>query len=72
MNAFLCSMISLLTLIPEGCDKPYTQMPEIMGDMLYAPTFANVTELTRMANKSGHQGCGIPKKVHRRWKKQYS
>ena len=34
MNAFLCSMISLLTLIPEGCDKPYTQMPEIMGDML--------------------------------------
>ena len=62
MNAFLCSMISLLTLIPEGCDKPYTQMPEIMGDMLYAPTFANVTELTRMANKKWTPGCGIPKK----------
>lgn len=62
MNAFLCSMISLLTLIPEGCDKPYAQMPEIMGDLLYAPTFANVTELTRMANKKWTPGCGIPKK----------
>lgn len=62
MNAYLCSIISLLTLIPEGCDKPYAQMPEIMGDMLYAPTFANVTELTRMANKKWTPGCGIPKK----------
>lgn len=62
MNAYLCSIISLLTLIPEGCDKPYAQMPEIMGDLLYAPTFANVTELTRMANKKWTPGCGIPKK----------
>lgn len=62
MNAFLCSLVSLLTLIPDGCDKPYAQMPEIMGEVLYAPTFANITELTRMANKKWSPGCGIPKK----------
>ncbi len=62
MNAFLCSLVSLLTLIPTGCDKPYAQMPEIMGEVLYAPTFANITELTRMANKKWTPGCGIPKK----------
>ena len=65
MNAYLCSIISLLTLIPEGCDKPYAQMPEIMGDLLYAPTFANVTELTRMANKKWVPGLWIISRKHR-------
>lgn len=60
MNSFLCCLISLLTLIPKGETKPYAQMPEIMGDVLYSPCFANVTELTRKANKKWSSDCGIP------------
>ena len=59
MNSFLCCMISLLTLIPEGADKPYAQMPEIMGDLIYAPCFANVAELTRKANRKWSPDCGV-------------
>lgn len=59
MNAFLCCMVSLLTMIPEGCDKPYAQMPEIMGGTIFNATFANITELTRMANKKWNPNCGI-------------
>ena len=59
MTAFLCCMVSLLTMIPEGCDKPYGQMPEIMGDTIYNATFASITELTRMANKKWTKSCGV-------------
>lgn len=59
MNAFLCCMVSLLTMIPEGCDKPYGQMPEIMGEIIYNATFSSITELTRMANKKWSPSCGI-------------
>lgn len=61
MNAFLCCMVSLLTMIPEGCDRPYGQMHDIMGDTIYEANFASITELTRMANKKWTKDCGIPK-----------
>lgn len=61
MNAFLCAMISLLSIVPEGCKVPYAQMPEIMGEILYSPCFSNLTELTRLANrKYPGASCGIP------------
>mgnify|MGYP000027241633 CR=1 FL=1 len=59
MNAFLCCMVSLLTLIPEGCSKPYAQMEEVMGGTIRNATFASITELTRMANKKWTPNCGI-------------
>lgn len=43
MNAFLCACISLLV--------NYGHNPDIMGGKIYEPCFANLTELTRMANK---------------------
>ena len=43
MNAFLCSCVSLL--INYGDD------PKIMGGKTYTPCFANLCELTRMANR---------------------
>ena len=62
MNAFLCAMISLLCIIPEGSKVPYAQMPEIMGEeILYSPCFSNLTELTRIANKKWTPNCSIPK-----------
>ncbi len=60
MNSFLCCVISLLTLTPKGEDKPYAQMPQIMGEKIYFPCFANVIELTRQANKPWSPDCGIP------------
>jgi len=43
MNAFLCACISLLV--------NYGNNPEIMGGNIYEACFANLTELTRMANR---------------------
>ena len=43
MNAFLCALVSLL--VNYGMD------PEIMNGKTYIPCFANLAELTRMANK---------------------
>ena len=60
MNSFLCCIISMLTLIPKGETKPYAQIPEIVGDTIYSPCFANVAELTRKANKKWTPDCGIP------------
>ena len=59
MNAFLCSIISLLCMIPEGSDVPYAQIPEIMGGLLYYPCFSNLTELTRIANRKWTPTCGV-------------
>lgn len=59
MNAFLCACIGLLTMKPEGSDLPYCQIPEIMGGDCYAPVFANICELTRMASAKWDKSCGI-------------
>lgn len=59
MNLLLCSIVSLLAMVPEGENKPYAQMPEIMGDVIYAPTFTSVTEIVRIANKKWTPNCGI-------------
>lgn len=59
MNAFLCATIALLTSKPKGSDIPYGQIPEVMGGMCYAPAFANLCELTRMANKKWTPASGI-------------
>lgn len=59
MNAFLCAVVSFLTSKPEGSDIPYAQIPEITGGLCYAPVFANICELTRMANKKWSKNSGI-------------
>lgn len=43
MNAFLCACVSLLV--------NYGDDPEVMGGNTYTPCFANLCELTRMANR---------------------
>ena len=60
MTMLMCGQISLLQLIPEGLDKPYGQMPEIMGEQIMAPCLSNIAELTRIANKKWSPSCGIP------------
>ena len=50
MNAFMCSGIAFLTQKPDGEDLPYAQIPEITGGVAFEPCFANLCELTRMAN----------------------
>lgn len=60
MNAFLCACIGLMTMKPPGYDAPYIAIPEIMGgETIFQPCFANLCELTRMANKKWERGCGI-------------
>ncbi len=67
MSAFLCACIGLLTTKPEGSAIPYGQIPEITGktdpvtgDLLtFSPVFANLCELTRMANKKWEPSSGI-------------
>lgn len=59
MNAFLCAMIAFLTQCPKGYDKPYAQITEVTGGMCYSPVFANICELTRMANQKWDPSCGI-------------
>ena len=59
MNAFLCAVVSFLTSKPEGSDVPYAQIPEVTGGLCYAPVFANICELTRMANKKWSKNSGI-------------
>lgn len=59
MNAFMCADIAFLTTCPEGYDVPYAQIPEITGGVIYEPCFANLCELTRMANKKWDISSGI-------------
>lgn len=59
MNAFLCACIAFLTMKPEGSDIPYGQIPEVTGGTCYRPAFANICELTRMANSKWDKNCGI-------------
>lgn len=66
MSAFLCACIGFLTSKPEGSSVPYAQIPEIVGkkdaegnSLLYSPVFANLCELTRMANKKWDGSSGI-------------
>ena len=59
MSAYLCAMISFLTSIPEGYDRPYAQIPEVTGGLCYHPVFASICELTRMANKKWSKSSGI-------------
>lgn len=58
MSAFLCANIAFLTQKPEGYDKPYAQIPEITGGLIYEPCFANLCELTRMANNRYNPATG--------------
>ena len=60
MTMLMCAEISLLKLIPDGLDKPYGQMTEIMGEQIMAPCFSNIAELVRIANKKWSPSCGIP------------
>ncbi len=60
MNAYLCAVISLLALVPEGSDKPYGQMEEIMGEHVTPASFSALTELTRLTNSKWSKTCGIP------------
>lgn len=62
MNAFMCACIAFLTTCPEGSDVPYAQIPDVTGGNCYKPCFANLCELTRMANKKYEPSCGI--KLH--------
>ncbi len=59
MSEFLCSCIAFLTTGPEGSDVPYAQIPEVTGGVTYEPCFANLCELTRMANAKWVPDCGI-------------
>jgi len=51
MNAFLCATIALLV--------NYGMNEEVMGGHCYTPIFANLCELTRMANSKWTPHCGI-------------
>ena len=59
MSAFLCSNIGLLVSKPEGYDVPYAMIPEVTGGVCYQACFANLCELTRMANKKWTPTSGI-------------
>ena len=67
MSAFLCACIGFLTTKPAGSDIPYGQIPEIVGktdpetgeNLIFAPVFANLCEMTRMANKKWEPSSGI-------------
>lgn len=59
MNAFMCACIAFLTTCPEGSDIPYAKIEEVTGGNCYEACFANLCELTRMANKKYEPGCGI-------------
>lgn len=58
-SEFLCACIALLTTHPDGDDRPYGQIPEITGGLLYEPCFANLCEFARMANKKWDASSGI-------------
>lgn len=67
MSAFLCACIGFLVTKPEGSLLPYGQIPEIVGkkdpetgfSLTFSPVFANLCELTRMANKKWEPSSGI-------------
>ena len=66
MSAFLCACIGLLTSKPEGSDLAYGQIPEIVGRkdpvtgeaLTFSPVFANLCEITRMANRKWEKDSG--------------
>lgn len=60
MSAFLCACIGLLVSKPKGDDRPYAQIPEIVGSNFgYEACFPTLCELTRMANKKWTPQSGI-------------
>lgn len=59
MNEFLCSCVAFLTTCPKGSNTPYAQIPEVTGGLLYEACFANLCELTRLANSKWTPDCGI-------------
>lgn len=59
MNEFLCACVSFLVTCPTGSNIPYAQIPEVTGGLLYEPCFANLCELTRLANSKWTPDCGI-------------
>ena len=59
MSAFLCANIGFLVSKPEGYDVPYAMIPEVTGGLCYQACFANLCELTRMANKKWTPTSGI-------------
>ena len=57
---FLSSLVALLTQKPTcGDDRPYAQIPEVMGGKCYVACFASMCELTRMAGNKYKPGEGI-------------
>ncbi len=46
---FLCSCISLLVLHPQNDERPYAQIPEIIGKETYPATLFGLLELVRLA-----------------------
>lgn len=59
MSAFLCACIGFLVSKPEGSNDPYAQIQEVTGGTCYEPCFANLCELTRMANRKWTPQSGI-------------
>lgn len=59
MSAFLCACIGFLVSKPEGSNDPYAQIEEVTGGTCYRACFANLCELTRMANRKWSPQCGI-------------
>lgn len=58
-RAFLCACVGFLVMKPEGSDVPYAQIEEITGGTCFEACFANLCELTRMANRKWTPNCGI-------------
>lgn len=61
MNAFMCACIAFLVTCPEGSSLPYAKIPEVTGGVVYEACFANLCELTRMANRKWTPSSGIEK-----------
>lgn len=55
---FLSACIGLLTTVPKGEYRPYAKIPEISG-RIYEACFANLCEMTRMAQEKWREGDPI-------------
>lgn len=53
MKQLLCGYVALQTTGPEWDEEKrvWSMIPEVMGNKLYAPAFANIAEFVRMTNK---------------------
>ena len=57
---FLSTCVAFLVQRPtDGDDRPYGQIPEITGGLAFAPCFASLCELTRMAGNKWKPGGRI-------------